>query len=263
MVPSSISFIGGGNMGSALVGGLIESGWAPSLITVIESSADRRTELHRMFPDITVSDALTACESVVIAVKPQGAADACRIAVAAGARRVLSIAAGISIDTLQRACGDSAVVIRAMPNTPALVGKGAAAISFSMLCTEPDIVWAEKVLGSVGTVVRVLESQMDAVTAISGSGPAYVFLFAEALISEATNQGLPPEVADGLVRQLLVGSAALLSASPEPPAALRERVTSPNGTTSAAITALEHAGFREAIAAAVTAAAHRSREMGV
>ena len=250
-------------MGSALVGGLIESGWAPSLITVVELSADRRTELRRMFPDVTVSDAPISCESVVIAVKPLAVADACRTAAAAGARRVLSIAAGISIDALQRACGDSVVVIRGMPNTPALVGKGAAAISFSTRCTEHDIVWAERVLGSVGTVVRVPELQMDAVTAISGSGPAYVFLLAEALISEAVNQGLLPEVADGLVRQLLVGSAALLSASPESPATLRERVTSPYGTTSAAIAALEHAGFQEAIAAAVAAAVHRSREMGV
>lgn len=250
-------------MGSALVGGLIESGWAPSLITVVELSADRRTELRQMFPEITVSDAPTSCESVIIAVKPQGAVDACRTAVAAGARRVLSIAAGISIDTLQRACGDSAVVIRGMPNTPALIGKGATAISFSTRCAEHDIVWAERVLGAVGTVVRVSESHMDAVTAVSGSGPAYVFLLAETLISEAVNQGLSPEVADGLVRQLLVGSAALLSASPESPAALRERVTSPKGTTAAAIAALEQAGFREAIAAAVAAAVRRSREMGV
>lgn len=249
-------------MGSALVGGLIESGWPPSLITVVELSADRRAELRHMFPDVKVSEIPVPCESVVIAVKPPVAADACRTAVAAGARRILSIAAGISIDTLQKTCGDSAVVIRGMPNTPALIGKGAAAISFSVRCTEHDIVWAERVLRSVGTVVRVPESQLDAVTAISGSGPAYVFMLAEALISEAVNQGISPEVADGLVRQLLVGSAALLSASPESPAALRERVTSPNGTTSAAIAALEHAGFREAIAAAVAAGVLRSREMG-
>lgn len=250
-------------MGSALVGGLIESGWPPSLISVVELSADRRAELRYMFPDTTVSDTPVSCESVVIAVKPPAAADACRSAAAGGARRVLSIVAGISINTLQKACGDSVAVIRGMPNTPALIGKGAAAISFSVRCAEHDIVWAERVLGSVGTVVRVPESQLDAVTAISGSGPAYVFMLAETLILEAVNQGISPEVADGLVRQLLVGSAALLSASPESPAALRERVTSPNGTTSAAIAALKHAGFQEAIAAAVSAAVHRSREMGV
>lgn len=250
-------------MGSALVGGLIRNDWATSLITVVELSADRRSELRQMFPEINVSESPTSCESVVIAVKPPAAVDACVAVVAAGAQRILSIVAGISIDTLQRACGDSVAVIRAMPNTPALVGKGASAISFSKRCSETNIQWAEKVLESVGTVVRVDESQMDAVTAISGSGPAYVFLLAETLISEAISQGLAPEIADGLVRQLLSGSAALLSASPETPATLRAQVTSPNGTTSAAITALERAGFREAVTAAVTAAVRRSREMDV
>lgn len=250
-------------MGSALVGGLISNGWASTLITVVELSADRRSELRQMFPQIKISESPESCESVVIAVKPPAAVDACVAVVAAGAHRILSIVAGISITTLQRACGDSVAVIRAMPNTPALVGKGASAISFSKRCLETNIQWAEKVLGSVGTVVRVDESQMDAVTAISGSGPAYVFLLAETLIAEAVSQGLAPEIADGLVRQLLVGSAALLSASPKTPAALRAQVTSPNGTTWAAITALEHAGFREAVTAAVTAAVRRSREMGI
>ena len=249
-------------MGSALVGGLITSGWAPSLITVIELSADRRQELHQMFPGVSITDVLGRCESVVIAVKPPAVADTCRAAVAVGARRVLSIAAGISIGTLQRACGDSVVVVRAMPNIAALVGKAATAISFSADCTEQDIVWAEEVLGAVGTVVRVSENQLDAVTAISGSGPAYVFFLAETLISEAVNQGLSPVVADGLVRQLLVGAAALLSASTESPVILRKQVTSPNGVTAEAIAALEQAGFREAIAATVLAAVRRSRELG-
>lgn len=249
-------------MGLALVGGLIKSGWAPAIITVAEISADRRAELRRLFPEITVIEAPESCESAVIAVKPMAAVDACVSAVAAGARRIVSIAAGVTISTLQKASGDSVAVIRAMPNTPALVGKGACAISFSSNCLETDIVWAEEVLGSVGTVVRVSESQMDAVTAISGSGPAYVFLLAECLISEAVRQGLSPSVADGLVRQLLVGSSALLSASSETPDVLREQVTSPNGTTWAAIEALEQAGFRQAITAAVSAAVRRSREMG-
>lgn len=249
-------------MGSALVGGLINKGWSPGLITVVELSADRRAELSRLYSQINVFEMPESCESVVIAVKPPAAVDACRIAAFAGAKRVLSIVAGISIDSLQRACGESTAVIRAMPNTPALVGQGAAAISFPSRCSETDIAWAEEVLGSVGTVVRVPETNMDAVTAISGSGPAYVFLLAETLIAEAIKQGVAPDVADGLVRQLLVGSAALLSASVETPAVLRERVTSPNGTTWAAITALEKAGFREAFTTAIDAAVRRSREMG-
>lgn len=259
---SSVTFVGGGNMGSALVGGLIKSGWAPTKITVAEISADRRTELRRLFPEITVIETLDSCESAVIAVKPTAAVDAYAAVVAAGARRIVSIVAGVNISTLQKASGDSVAVIRAMPNTPALVGKGACAISFSPNCLETDIVWAEEIMGSVGTVVRVSESQMDAVTAISGSGPAYVFLLAECLISEAVRQGLSPSVADGLVRQLLVGSSALLSASLETPAALRDHVTSPSGTTWAAIEAMEKAGFRQAITAAISAAVRRSREMG-
>lgn len=249
-------------MGSALVGGLLKNGWAPAHITVAELSADRREELRQLFPNSNVIEAPESCESAVIAVKPPAAVDACMAAAAAGARRIVSVVAGVNISTLQRASGNSVAVIRAMPNTPALVGKGACAISFSPNCLETDIVWAEEVLGSVGTVVRVPESQMDAVTAISGSGPAYVFLLAECLISEAVSQGLSPEVADGLVRQLLVGSAALLAASPETPAVLRQHVTSPNGTTWAAIDALEQAGFRQTITAAVAAAVRRSREMG-
>lgn len=260
---SSITFVGGGNMGAALVGGLLKSGWAPALITVAELSASRRAELRHLFPEVNVVEVAESCESAVIAVKPPAAVDACESAVAAGARRIVSIVAGISIATLQQASGNSVAVIRAMPNTPALVGKGACAMCFPPSCSGSDIEWAESVLRSVGTVVRVSESQMDAVTAISGSGPAYVFLLAECLISEAIDQGLSAEVADGLVRQLLVGSAALLSASSETPASLREHVTSPNGTTSAAIEALEKAGFRQAITAAVSGAVRRSREMGV
>ena len=249
-------------MGSALVGGLIKTGWSPRLITVVELSADRRTELNTMFPQVIVSEVTESCESVVIAVKPAAAVEACRVAALAGAKRVLSIAAGISIDALQHVCENSTAVIRAMPNTPALIGQGAAAISFSPHCSESDIAWAQEVLESVGTVVRVPEIQMDAVTAISGSGPAYVYLLAEVLIDESIRQGLDPIVADRLVRQLLVGSSALLSTSAQTPAVLREHVTSPNGTTSAAIEALELAGFRESFSKAIAAAVHRSRELG-
>lgn len=249
-------------MGSALVGGLINKGWSPEMITVVELSAERRVELGTMFPQVSVSDVAESCESVVIAVKPAAAVEACRVAALAGAKRVLSIAAGISIDALQQVCGDSTAVIRAMPNTPALIGQGASAISFSPHSAETDIAWAQEVLESVGTVVRIPETDMDAVTAISGSGPAYVFLLAEVLIDESIRQGIDPIVAELLVRQLLVGSAALLSTSVQTPAVLREHVTSPNGTTAAAITALEHAGFREAFSKAIAAAVRRSRELG-
>lgn len=249
-------------MGAALVAGLLKAGWPASLITVVETSSDRRAQLNVLYPGVVTSEKIVACTAGVIALKPPDAASACAALASAGATRVLSIAAGISLSTLQDAAGATTAVVRAMPNTPALVGQGVAAISGSLRCTEADILWAESVLGSVGTVVRVEEKLLDAVTAVSGSGPAYIFLFAEALVSAAIAEGLSPEVADALVRQLLVGSATLLQQSDQTPAQLRANVTSPNGTTAAAIVALEGSGFRVAIEAAVQAAVRRSREMG-
>jgi pyrroline-5-carboxylate reductase len=257
-----ITFVGGGNMGAALVAGLLKAGWPASLITVVETSSERRAQLNLLYPGIVTSEKIVACTEVVIAVKPPAAAETCAALAQAGATRVLSIAAGIGLTTLQAAAGSTAAVVRAMPNTPALVGEGAAAISGSSQCVLADIEWAESVLGSVGTVVRVDEKLLDAVTAISGSGPAYIFLIAEALMSSAVVAGLSPEIADALVRQLLVGSAKLLQQSAETPAQLRANVTSPNGVTASAIQALEQAGIRAAIEATVQAAVSRSREMG-
>ena len=249
-------------MGAALIAGLLKAGWPASLITVVETSSERRAQLILLYPGIIASEKIVACTAGVIAVKPPAAAETCAALVQAGATRVLSIAAGIGLSTLQAAAGSTAAVVRAMPNTPALVGEGAAAISGSSQCVESDMAWAESVLGSVGTVVRVDEKLLDAVTAISGSGPAYIFLVAEALMSSAVRAGLSPEIADALVRQLLVGSAKLLQHSVETPAQLRANVTSPNGVTASAIQALEQAGIRAAIEATVQAAVSRSREMG-
>lgn len=261
MTESPICFVGGGNMGAAMIGGLLAGNWSPAAITVVEVSPERRIELQKMFPGIAVLAEMSACESVVIAVKPPIAAATCASATANGARRVLSICAGISIATLQQASGSATSIVRAMPNMPAMVGKGAAALASSLGSSESDVLWAESILRAVGTVVRVDESKLDAVTAISGSGPAYVFMLAECLIAEAVRQGLSSEVADSLVRQLLSGSAAMLQASSQTPAELRAQVTSPGGTTATAIAAMEQTGFREAIAATVSAAAQRSREM--
>lgn len=249
-------------MGAAMIGGLISSGWPSASISVVEVSPERRQELRVKFPGITVLADISNCESVVIAVKPAQAAAASAAAASHGARRLLSICAGVTIAALQQASGSAVSIIRAMPNTPALVGKGAAAISSSPSCSEGDIAWAEDILRVVGTVIRVEEVQLDAVTAISGSGPAYVFMLAECLMNEAVRQGLSSEIADSLVRQLLLGSAALLTSSTQTPAQLRAQVTSPGGTTAAAIAAMEQAGFREAIVATVSAAIERSREMG-
>ena len=175
--------------------------------------------------------------------------------------RILSIAAGVTLDALERAAGDGVAVVRAMPNTPALVGQGAAAISAGRSAGDDDLDWAASILESVGTVVRVPESQLDAVTGLAGSGPAYLFLVAEALIEGGVLAGLARPVAEALVAQLLVGSAALLDQRGDP-AALRAMVTSPGGTTAAGLRALEDHAVRAAFLDAVMAATQRSREIG-
>jgi pyrroline-5-carboxylate reductase len=198
----------------------------------------------------------------VLAVKPGDAAVAARAAAAAGLERLLSVAAGVTIDALRDAAGPEVAVVRAMPNTPALVGAGAAAIAGAPGTTEEDLAWAESILGAVGTVVRVPEHLLDAVTGLSGSGPAYVFLVAEALIDAGVLAGLPRPTAEALVRQTLLGSARLLTETHEAPAALRAAVTSPGGTTAAGLQELERHGVRAAFLEAVEAAARRSRELG-
>ena len=258
---SRLAVVGGGNMGAAIVGGLIAGGWAPADICVVELDALKRGDLVARF-GVRTSPDVVAAEGAVIAVKPADAADVCAQLAALGTSRIVSIAAGITLATLQDAAGASAHVIRAMPNTPALVGEGMTAICGSTICEEADFEWAEQVLSAVGVVVRVQEHQMDAVTAVAGSGPGYIFLLAEALRDAAIAEGLPVETADILVRQLFKGAGILLASSPELPATLRERVTSPNGTTAAGLAEFDRAGLRETVNKVVRAAAARSAEMG-
>ena len=248
-------------MGAALVGGLIAGGWPEGDLAVVEVVAPRRDELTTMFPGVFINATVPPCDAALIAVKPYDAADAAAMASAAGARRVLSIAAGVSIDTLQRACGDGVVVVRSIPNTPALLGKGAAAMCGGAFVTDEDLDWAEGILGAVGTVARVPEPLLDAVTGLVGSGPAYLFLVAEALIDAGVLAGLTRPIADALVRQLFVGSAAMLAEYGDP-VALRAMVTSPGGTTAAGLRVLEEHGTRSALLEAVFAATTRSRELG-
>lgn len=257
----SLVIVGGGNMGTALVGGLIDSGLNPSNITVVEIDPQKCSTLESSF-GIHTSDVIVGGDGVLIAVKPGDAAAVSAQAGELGVRRILSIAAGISVTTLQNAAGDSAHVLRAMPNTPALVRQGITAICGSDSCTEDDYLWAENLLAAVGVVVRVPESHMDAVTAVAGSGPGYLFLIAEALLDAAVAEGLPHDTANTLVRQLFLGAGVLLENSPESPASLRERVTSPNGTTAAGLAVFEDHGLREIVHKAVQAAAQRSKEMG-
>jgi pyrroline-5-carboxylate reductase len=256
-----LAVVGGGNMGAALVGGLVANGWATDDLAVVEVSDARREALTAMYPAVAVHATVPPCEAAVIAVKPHDAADAATAAAAAGARRVLSIAAGVSIDSLQQACGDGVAVVRSIPNTPALLGKGAAAMSPGAFATEDDLDWAETILGAVGTVARVPEPLLDAVTGLIGSGPAYLFLVAEALTDAGVLAGLTRPVADALVRQLFVGSAAMLAEYGDP-VSLRAMVTSPGGTTAAGLRVLEEHGTRSALLECVLAATERSRELG-
>lgn len=254
--------VGGGNMGAALLGGLLASGVVEAAdVAVVEISSERRDALARQFPGITVVDAVPECSAAVLAVKPAGVPAAAGAVAAAGATRVLSIAAGVTTATIAAAVGDGVAVLRAMPNTPALVGQGVSAVAGAPGASDDDLAWAERVLGAVGTVVRVDESQLDAVTGLTGSGPAYVFLLAESLIDAGLDVGLDPDDVEAMVTQLLVGSAALLAERGDP-ARLREMVTSPNGTTAAGLQVLGDRGLRGIVTEAVRAATERSRELG-
>ena len=253
--------VGGGRMGEALVGGLLAAGWASEELGVVEPLDARRHELAASFPGVTTSAEGMAGAGTVLAVKPDAVGDAAREAVGAGTERIISIAAGVTIGAIEAVSG-AVPVVRAMPNTPALVGAGAAAIAPGTSAGEADLVWAEEVLGAVGTVVRVPEHLLDAVTGLSGSGPAYVFLVAEALVDAGVLVGLPRPTATALVGQTLLGAARLLVEGSEGPEALRAAVTSPGGTTAAGLRVLEAAGLRSALLEAVAAAAARAAELG-
>ncbi len=257
-----LQIVGGGRMGEALVAGLLAADWAPAgEIRIVEALASRRAELVQRFAGVEVTDTVGPAEGTVLATKPGDIPAACA-ALGPDAGRVLSIAAGVRLADLEGALPAGTPVVRAMPNTPALVGAGAAAIAGGAAAGDDDLDWAEQILTAVGTVVRVAEPLLDAVTGLSGSGPAYVFLVAEALVEAGVLVGLPRPVAAELAVQTLLGSARLLAEGDDGPEALRAAVTSPGGTTAAGLRALEQAGVRAAFLDAVVAATERSRELG-
>ena len=250
-------------MGEALVAGLLDAGWAGAAdVVVVEKLEGRRRQLAERFENVAVREEPVGGDGAVIAVKPGDVEAACRAVAAAGVGRVLSIAAGVPLARLEAWLGGEVPVVRAMPNTPALVGAGAAAIAAGRSAGEAELHWAEEILSAVGTVARVPETLLDAVTGLSGSGPAYVFLVAEALIDAGVHAGLPRDTAVGLVVQTLLGSARLLAESGQGPEALRAAVTSPGGTTAAGLRALEDRAVRGAFLEAVDAATERSRALG-
>jgi pyrroline-5-carboxylate reductase len=254
--------VGGGNMGAALLGGMVDAGTLQAeAIAVVEPLASRRGELTERFPGVTVVADIPACTSAVLAVKPPDITTVAAAAAAAGALRVLSVAAGVTTRTIREAVGPDVAVLRTMPNTPALVRQGVSALCGAPGTSDADLDWAETALRGVGLVVRVDEHQLDAVTGLTGSGPAYVFLVAEALMEAGVTAGLPRGAVEDMVAQLLVGSAALLADRGDAPG-LRAMVTSPGGTTAAGVRVLEQRAVRAALIDAVQAAAERSRELG-
>lgn len=257
-----LQIVGGGKMGEALLGGMVERGWsAPADIAIVEVNPERRRLIAEAFPDVAVSSEVVPATDAVIAVKPQYVGEIAAALGAAESPRILSIAAGVTIAAIEQAAPRAAVV-RAMPNTPALVGEGASAIAAGQHAGVDDMDWAESILGSVGLVVRLDEAALDAVTGLSGSGPAYVFHLAEALIAAGVAQGLPRDVADRLTRQTLLGAATLLHESGEDPAVLRQNVTSPGGTTAAGLAVFAEADLMAIVDRVVNAAVERSRQLG-
>jgi pyrroline-5-carboxylate reductase len=255
--------VGGGKMGEALVTGVLQAKWArPNQVAVVEVLPARRQQLEELFPGVkVVAEVPRRADGVVLAVKPADASSACVAIADSGPTRVLSIAAGVTFSNLESWLG-TIPVVRAMPNTPALIGAGAAAIAPGTHATPADLAWAEEILGAVGLVIRVTEKSLDAVTGLSGSGPAYLFLVAEAMIDAGVLVGLDRGASAALACQTLLGAARMLTESGSLPEALRAAVTSPGGTTAAGVRVLEQRGVRAAFLDAVVAATERSRELG-
>jgi pyrroline-5-carboxylate reductase len=263
-----VAFIGGGNMARSLVGGLIARGHPADRLAVAEPQGALRGALHADFGVEVSADnraAAAGADLVVLAVKPQVMRAVCaELAPALAARRplVVSIAAGVRLDQFERWLGPDLAVVRAMPNTPALIGAGVAGLVANARVDAAQRDAAARLLAATGDVVWIDdEATMDAVTAVSGSGPAYFFLLIEALEAAAIAQGLPPEAARALVAQTALGAARMARESAEAPAALRERVTSPGGTTAAALAVLQDGGFATLVARAVERATARGREL--
>jgi len=249
-------------MGSALAHGLLGAGWRADEVVICEALAARREQLRAELPGVGVVADVPAASGAVVAVKPADGEAACRAVAGEGTRRVLSIMAGVTLARLESWVGPTAAVLRAMANTPATVGVGVSAIAAGSRAGPPDVAWGEEILGAVGRVVSLPEPALDAVTGLSGSGPAYVFLVAEALIAGGVAAGLAPEVSRTLAVETVAGASRLLALSGETPETLRAQVTSPGGTTEAGLAVLEERAVRAAFVDAVVAAAERSRQLG-
>lgn len=260
-----IAVLGAGTIGEALLAGLLRAGHQPSELMFSERYAQRRAQVEEQYAvaSTTVAGAGEHADVLVIAVKPQDV-DALlgELSGVAAGTVVISLCAGLSTAVFEAALPAGTPVVRAMPNTPMVIGEAMSVLSAGRDADEEHLELAERVMSAVGRVVRVPESQQDAVTALSGSGPAYLFLMVEALIDAGVQLGLPRAVATELTVQTVVGAAGMLRESGQHPVLLREAVTSPGGTTAAAVRALEEHGLRAALFAAVSAAHDRSVRLG-
>lgn len=262
-----LGFMGCGNMGRAILMGLLETGTTSHKhVLIYDIDLGKCEEAERLGLAVAPSarELASACDILLLAVKPQSMEEAIE-QVKPGlspAVLVISIAAGISIRYLQERLGPEVRIIRVMPNTPAMIGAGAAGIALGNNCSEKDAEIAQAIFGAIGVAERIPEEAMDAVTALSGSGPAYFFYMVECLAQAAAAEGLPEDQAQRLAAQTLLGAGRLLHESGEAPGVLRERVTSKGGTTEAALAAFRAKNFEEIVRAGVHAAAMRSRELG-
>lgn len=262
-----ITFLGGGNMANALIGGLVAKGFAATNISVVELHAENRSKLEATYGVRTYAGpdaAAWASDVIVLAVKPQNMKEA--VAPLAGQLKdqlVVSIAAGLNLGSLSRWLGGHRRLVRCMPNTPALIGAGVTGLYALPEVDEAGRAAAQRILEAVGSAVWFAdEGQMDAVTGVSGSGPAYVFLFIEALQEAGKALGFDDEQARRLAIETTLGAAKLAAQSAEPASVLRERVTSKGGTTAAALAVMAERGVKEGIIAGVKAAEARGAELG-
>lgn len=254
--------IGGGKMGQALAQGILSAKVVKAeSLGIVEVSESLRFELNKQFANCQILPEPQSASSTVFAVKPGDVEKLARSLEPAHKSRVLSIAAGVSTAALEVWLGGRPPVIRAMPNTPAMLGLGMTALCSGRYVSLPDMEWAKSLMSAVGKVAVVKESQMDAITAVSGSGPAYIFLVAEAMIEAAVSEGLSWDIARDLVTQTVYGAGAMLSEGSQAPTVLRQNVTSPGGTTAAGVSALEEGAVRAAFARAIAKAKERSREI--
>ena len=263
-----IAIIGVGNMGEALVGGIVKTGLLdPARIAAFDADRERLKAISEKWKITAANDnteAVRESDVIVLAVKPKtipAVLNEIR-SVVAPRQMMLSIAAGVRTSLIEKRLNVPCPVVRAMPNTPALVGCGIAAICPGKFAKQEHLVLARTLLGAVGEVVVVTESQMDAVTGLSGSGPAYVYTLIEALSDGGVKMGLPRSIALKLAAQTVLGAAKMVLETGEHPAVLRDRVTSPGGTTITGMQVLESKGFRDAAISAVEAATRRSEELG-